>query len=614
MKNIKYLIALCAVFMTFSCQKLDREISTSIGRDLVDKVYINKSREIANLYTGLPDGMFYMGNAMMASATDEAEHTDRNASVQSFNTGGVNTVNNPDDVWFKYYRMIRAANQALVSLDKIDLNYLKNNPNAAAQTEFATKSAEIKRWEFEARVLRAYYYFELVKRYGGVPLVKESLSLVDTDFSQIPRASLDECIKFIVNECDVSAPQLPPYADLTAYDASLIGRRVNKYTAMALKSRMLLYAASDLFNNPSWAGGYSKPEFISLSGVPRAKRWEDAANAAKSLIDVATANGVGLNPNYRDLFLLNNFNIGEVFLTVNTSTASNQFERNNYPVGYPSGGGLTTPTQNLVDAYEVKTGTGVTTATSTEFDWANATHVTNIYNFIAPASTVATSVTRDPRLNYNIVTNGIANTPTNSYGVTFGTTARFVQTYINGLDAAPKANASRTGYYIRKYVQEGLNLSNNNTAVHNWVLFRLSEVYLNYAEALNEYNPGNADIAKYVNLVRSRGSGVTATSPVSMPPLPVGLSQSAMQARIRNERRVELAFEDHRYWDLRRWMDETNLKADVLGVSITGNTRNTFVHNKVKVEERVFSSKMYFYPIAYSELTVAKGLVQNPLW
>ncbi|MFC3562805.1 RagB/SusD family nutrient uptake outer membrane protein [Pedobacter jamesrossensis] len=150
--------------------------------------------------------------------------------------------------------------------------------------------------------------------------------------------------------------------------------------------------------------------------------------------------------------------------------------------------------------------------------------------------------------------------------------------------------------------------------LYNWVLFRLSEVYLNYAEALNEYSPGNPDIAKYVNLVRSRGSGVVATSPVSMPPLPNGLSQLDMRARIRNERKVELAFEDHRYWDLRRWMDETNLKADVLGVNITGTTRNTFAHSKIKVEGRFFNAKMYLYPIAYTELTVARGLVQNPLW
>ncbi|MRX78017.1 RagB/SusD family nutrient uptake outer membrane protein [Pedobacter petrophilus] len=604
MKNITYLLVLLTFCLGIGCQKLDREINTSLSRDLIDISYPNKSREIAALYSGLPDGMLYIdGSAMMASATDEAEHTFERHSVQSFNNGSWNSNNQPDPVWARYFRQIRLCNQALVSFDKVDLNGSKNDPSASSQALYIAQLAELKRWGFEARFLRAYYYFELVKRYGGVPLLKESLSL-ETDFNAIQRNTLKECIDFIVAECDAAEPQLPPYAPLANYDAAAIGRRATKYAAMALKSRVLLYAASDLFNTPTWANGFSKPELISLNGVPRSQRWQAAADAAKRLIDTTAKYGVVLHNNYQQLFIANNFSRGENFLMTNP-TANNTFERNNNPISFPGSSGLTTPTQNLVDAYEFKFGTGAT-ATSVAFNWNNLAHVDNIYNFSTPT---ATSLTRDPRLRFNVTTNGIATTsPQIPYGVQFGTPAKFVQTYNGGLDGQPIANATKTGYYMRKYIQEGLDLGNNNTGIHNWVLFRLGEVYLNYAEALNEVSPGDARIAQYINLIRNRAT-------VVMPPLQNGLNQLQMRQSIRNERRIELAFEDHRFWDLRRWMDEASLKTDIYGVNITGNSRATFVHTPFIVEKRVFdASKMYLYPIPFSEINVGKGIIQNPNW
>ncbi|OAQ38978.1 hypothetical protein A5893_13145 [Pedobacter psychrophilus] len=603
MKNFKYLSIFLVFFLGIGCQKLDIEIDTSLSRDLIDSSYPNKSREIAALYGALPDGMLYIaGNGMMASATDEAEHTFERHPLQSFNNGSWNPINVPDDVWSRYYRQIRLCNQALISFDKVDLDGSKNDPSSSSQALYIAQLAEVKRWEFEARFLRAYYYFELVKRYGGVPLLKESLSL-ETDFSTIKRNSLQECIDFIVAECEASEPQLPPYSSLANYPPAEIGRRATKYAAMALKSRVLLYAASDLFNMPTWAGGYANPELISLTGGSRTQRWQAAADAAKRLIDTTDKYAVALHGNYQELFIANNFNRSENFLLTNAG-ANNTFERNNNPVGFPNANGLTTPTQNLVDAYEIKVGTG-TTATSVAFDWNNPNHVSNIYNFSNPN---ATSLTRDPRLRFNVATNGIATTgPQIPYGLTFGTPARFVQTFVGGLDAQPIANATKTGYYTRKYIQEGLNIINNNTGIHSWVLFRLGEVYLNYAEALNEVSPGDPRITQYLNLVRARAN-------VAMPPIST-LPQLAMRTRIRNERRVELAFEDHRFWDLRRWMDETTLKANITGVNITGNTRATFVHTPIVVESRVFdATKMYLYPLPFSEVNVAKGLVQNPNW
>ena len=186
-----------------------------------------------------------------------------------------------------------------------------------------------------------------------------------------------------------------------------------------------------------------------------------------------------------------------------------------------------TPSGNLVDAYEVK----VDDNTAVPFSWSDPDMASNPY-----ATSGATA--RDPRLFANVIVNN--STYKN----------RTVELWTGGLDGAGKALASRTGYYLKKYVDENLNLLLGNTSVHTWDLIRLADVYLWYAEALNEYSPGNTDIATYVNLIRQRPG-------VDMPPVSSGLSQDQMRQVIRHEREVELAFEGHRIWDLRRWMTAT---------------------------------------------------------
>lgn len=571
MKKIIYILSLSVIFIMASCQKLDREFVTSLSKEQVDASFGNKFAEVSALYNFIPEGMLYIGgNAMMASATDEAEHTFERSSIQNFNNGNWNAFNNPDDVWGNYYTGIRKANQVIVSLDKINLDQLRLDPSPSAQANFNTEIAIIKRLGFEARFLRAYFYFELVKRYGGVPLIKESLPL-NADFTKFERNSLQECINFITSECDLAVPELPlPYTDPLD-----IGRRATRFAALALKSRVLLYAASDLFNTPTWAGGYVAPELISLSGVSRNIRWRAAADAAKACIDAMV--GVNLNASYQAVF--NNFNIAEIILAKRT-TANNTFERNNSPIGFPLSQGLTTPSQNQVDAYEMRpTGRPISDPLSG-------------YNSANPY------LDRDPRLGFTIALNN----------TNFGTPARAIESFTGGLDGLPVPNATKTGYYLRKYMQQSLNLVLNQTAVHSWIVFRLPELFLNYAEALNEVEPGNADIKTFVDRVRARTT-------VLMPPLPAGLSQVNMRNRIKNERRVEFAFEDHRFWDVRRWMEAPLLFGTPLkGVTITRTAPNVFSFNIIDVENRVFEPKMYLYPIPQSEINIANKIRQNPLW
>jgi hypothetical protein len=577
MKSKIYLIPgfLTLLILLISCEKfLQREFITDLTYKEATVSYTYSRSRLASVYTSLPIELLNIDGAMIASASDEAEHTLETSAVQKFNIGSWNAYSNPDDVWSASYKGIRKVNEFLISTDSINLDIYKLDPLPAQQAVYQSRLAEIKQWKYEARFLRAFFYFELVKRYGGVPIHTIAFSIND-DFSNVQRNTLDSCIKFIVSECDSAASILP-----VTYGSGDLGR-ATKGAALALKSRVLLYAASDLFNTPSWAAGYSNPELISLTG-DRTARWQAAANAAKAVIDLA-GTGYKLVTSYSSLFGPTGFNNTEVIFCRRIN-ATNTFEKANFPIGYDLGQSGTTPSQSLVDAYEVK----VNSTTSVPFDWNNPAHAANPYATTGPTA-------RDPRLAMSILTNN----------TTFS--GRPVECWTGGRDGKGIINATKTGYYLKKYVNEGLNLLTNQTSVHSWIFFRYAEIFLNYAEALNEWQPGHADIKTYVDNVRKRTG-------VAMPVLPTGLSQVQMRDKIRNERRIEFAFEGHRFWDVRRWMTAPDvLSAPLKGVEIT-KTGSNFSYNVIQVENRVFEPKMYFYPIPQNEIYICPKLLQNPLW
>ena len=570
-KKTQYLIILICSLTITSCEKLDRELNTDINQDQIVGSFVNTQNLLNNVYSELREGFLEISpDAMMASATDEAEHSNETNPVQLFNQGAWNASNNPADVWGQYFRAIRKANFFLEKADpeKVNLDAFKTD-----LTTLQLKLAEIGRWRYEARFLRAFYYFELLKRYGGVPLITRTLS--EADIPTTKRASLEQCIQFITEECDSAAANLP-----LSYATGELGR-ATRGAALALKARTLLYVASDLFNTTTWAGSYSMPELISLPIGSRDTRWKAAADAAKSLIDLA-GTGYALATNYKGLFNTNN---SPEIIFARSNAASSTFESFNFPIGFDRGQSGTNPTSDLVDAYEVKT----SATTSVPFDWNN------------PVFAAAPYANRDPRLGFSIVVN-------NSNFSTISGITRAVQIWEGGRDGKPIPNATKTGYYLRKYVNEGVNLTTSTSAVHTWIYMRLAEVYLNYAEALNEYAPGNADIKIYVDRVRARGG-------VVMPALPAGLSQSQMRDRIRNERRIELAFEDYRSWDVRRWMiAPQTIGVPINGLRVISTGTNMFTYTVQQVENRIFQPKMYLFPIPQNELSVSPGLVQNPLW
>lgn len=548
--------AISIAFTLSSCNGfLDREEDSFIDKTATFDSYNRTKQYLTYAYTLLPDGLNrFSREAMLASATDDAEFAIESAEIQQFNNGSWNALNNPDDVWNRYFSGISKCCTLLENTDHVNLDISRLDPDK--QVEYANSLKDIRMWRAEARFLRAYFHFELLKRYGPIPIVTSTLS-INGNYENTPRPTMKEVVDFIAKECDIAADtlELTPWRNVN--DAF---GRATKGAALALKSRLLLYAASPLYVDFGDTNEANKPTDVTL--------WKSAADAAKAVIDL---NQYELASSYADLFK-NDFQNKE-YIFVRRYAANSDFEKSNFPVSFGGKGG-TNPSQNLVDDYEMLDGT--------PFDWND------------PAKAAQPFENRDARLGATILMNMAP------------FKGKKVATYPEGADASPNPNATKTGYYLRKFLNEDVNIqTGGSSAGHVVPLFRLAEIYLNYAEALNECDPTNPDIALYLNKVRNRASLPNVSA----------LSQEQMRAVIQHERRVELAFEEHRSWDVRRWkIASSTLGAPLMGVQIERKPLGGYTYMPVKVEQRVFQPKMYWYPIPQSEVLKLKQWKQNNGW
>ena len=548
--------AISIAFTLSSCNGfLDREEDSFIDKTATFDSYNRTKQYLTYAYTLLPDGLNrFSREAMLASATDDAEFAIESAEIQQLNNGSWNALNNPDDVWNRYYSGISKCCTLLENTDHVNLDISRLDPDK--QVEYANSLKDIRMWRAEARFLRAYFHFELLKRYGPIPIVTSTLS-INGNYENTPRPTMKEVVDFIAKECDIAADtlELTPWRNVN--DAF---GRATKGAALALKSRLLLYAASPLYVDFGDTNEANKPTDVAL--------WKSAADAAKAVIDL---NQYELASSYADLFKNDFQNKEHIF--VRRYAANSDFEKSNFPVSFGGKGG-TNPSQNLVDDYEMLDGT--------PFDWND------------PAKATQPFENRDARLGATILMNMAP------------FKGKKVATYPEGADASPNPNATKTGYYLRKFLNEDVNIqTGGSSSGHVVPLFRLAEIYLNYAEALNECDPTNPDIALYLNKVRNRASLPNVSA----------LSQEQMRAVIQHERRVELAFEEHRSWDVRRWkIASSTLGAPLMGVQIERKPLGGYTYMPVKVEQRVFQPKMYWYPIPQSEVLKLKQWKQNNGW
>ncbi len=534
MKKIFILSVTCLSFCFYSCEKkvLDKGPLDAIDETLVWSNPSVAQLFINNLYNDIPGGLL----RSVDDATDlsEAAHTWMEAN--NYNLGVVSPSNTAFDCW-KLYSSIRSASL-----------FLENaNPAAGDAEAFKTIKGE-------AIFLRAYFYAELVRFYGGVPLIKKVQKL--TDDLSVSRNSYDECVTYISEQMDSAALLLP-----ASWSGINVGR-ATKGAAMSVKARMLLYAASEL-NNPT----------------NDATKWQKAADALKAVIDLGQ---YSLYDDYYKLFLTDNNQevIFDIQYAYPFRTVGNDYgnEYRSSPTGLNGSFGMTRPTQEFIDMYQMANGKKIT-------DVGSGYDANNPF------------VGRDPRfyatVNYNgaIYRGEAVETFT---GGKYGPGG--IQTYAT--------DAAMTGYYLRKFLDQTIPIIfGNNQGQANWILIRYSEILLDYAET--QIALGNESVAKqYINLVRARPF-------TSMPP--VTATGAALLTEYRNERTVELAFEEQRFFDVRRWkIADVTLNRSVHKMEITKNTNGTFSYNIAEMETHVFTDNLYRAPIPLGEIQKNKNLTQNP--
>jgi len=572
MKNHKNIIAAIALITVIAgCKKYEQFPVDKVGIDYIfdkkDSAGVNAQKYLYGIYSVLKNGHNRVGTDYLDAASDDAISSASSPTnvVTVLSTASYNSYSLPADenLWGTYYGGIRQANEFVNNIEVV--------PVLAKYKGYSIKYL----WKSEARFLRAMFYFELLKRYGGVPLMGNKVLTIADDVN-IPRNSFDDCVKYIVSECDAIKDSLltAPFT-LPESDANADSHRPTKGSALALKARVLLYAASPLFN-----GGNIDPT-NNLTGYTdfNAARWAAAAAAAKDVIDL---NVYSLVPNYKNVFLDQN---NPEILFMRQGGNNNSVETNNGPVGFTAatGKGQTSPTQELVNSFPMANGLAISDPAAN-------------YNENDPYAN------RDPRLSYNIIYNG-AQWLNSS-----------IQTFEGGQSKPNSAlQQTKSGYYLRKFMG---NFETTNTySSHNtdWLILRYADILLAYAEATNESAGPTNDVYTTLGKIRQRagidggGNGLYG--------LKAGMTKEEMRAAIQNERRIELAFEESRYWDIRRWkIAETVMNQPRTGVSIVklGSTLN---YNPINIlTTRFVAPKMYLYPVPYDEVQKNPNMKQNPGW
>ena len=418
--------------------------------------------------------------------------------------------------------------------------------------------------ESELRFLRAYRYFNLLKGFGRVPLIGDIVPGLNDDFTPLyTRNSIPEVVDYIDNELDAAIAGLP----LTATADYKTGR-ATRGAGMSLKSRLLLYAASPLYND----------------GVDDPQKWQKAADASKAVMDLNIYDLVtdlddDPSENYRKFFLKAN-TVEDIFIREYYKDYNSYgLEHMNAPNGYDGWGG-NCPMQNLVEDYEMANGLKIT-------DPASGYDPQNPY------------INRDPRFYATVLYNGAM------------FRGREVETFMPGGKDSPDGNGSwntsPTGYSMRKFGDETVDINDwSNMGKAPWKYFRYAEILLNYAEAKNEISGPDNSVYDAINKIRTRAG---------MPNLPAGLSRDAMREQIRNERRIELAYEEHRYFDVRRWMiamDTENKEAG--GIYIQKSEDGTLSYeSKVALSGKSFEVQHYWFPIPQDEINASNSKIeQNP--
>ncbi len=576
MKMMRLICLLLVITTVNSCnddildlKPLDAVSEEDVWKDLnLIELYVN------DRYDELPHGYTqWAGGLRMTGITDESYHMHEARFLDKYTQGGLTSSSLNmyyfNGFWLDAYQAIRNQNIFLENINQYE----------ASEDE----QARINQLTAEIKFLRAYFYNELISRYGGVPLITETFN-INSDF-EVPRASFDECVAFIVSELDEAIQDLPNREEAIGADFG----RLTKGAAMGLKIRALTMHASPLFNPSN-----------------NNSRWQLVAQACEDLFDL---NQYSLSSNYKDIFLnpmdsevimfkqfLNQFGfelVDELSDFYYHYRGGHNINEWRFPNG--SGGWISeNPRQEFVDQYETLSGEIPVLGYQGNPD--NLQPIINPNSGYDPQNPYAN---RDPRLRYSVLYD---NTPFKG---------RNLEMWDGGMDSRDPDvdfwwNGHVLGYGIRKGLDESWNLNDGVSGQQPWVYMRLSEFYLTYAEA--QYHLGNdATAVEYVNYIRQRTG-------VNMPQIN---ASGDLLEKIKNERTIELAFEGNRWYDARRWLDaETDFAKDIVAVDIEKNPTNgnkTFRYFLFEGETglRSFPENHYLFPIPIEEI-LKSNLEQNP--
>lgn len=569
------LIAILTQLAITGCDYLEKPASDDITVDMAFENVITAKRVLNNLYWEVRQAAYnlHTRRVLYATGCDDAiagysiwgNKFHEGSWTPDDNRGaGDGSENDPPTVnfWNNTYKRIRKANL-----------FMENLYRASGDENEKALYME------EARFLRAFFYAELIRRFGGVILITSSVDPGDySALTNQERNTYDECVQWVCKELDQAAQTLPD-----TRNSADIGR-VTRAACYAVKARLLLTAASPLFNtdNPVL------PDYneIHYYGNYDRERWKAAADACRMIMDMTQYYGLNLevydvaNPtsftNYFRRF-------SNIFFTVSRESVwicHPEYEWDGRMVPYynrsAQGWNWINPTFELADEFEMTNGKLPSEADSG-------------YDFNRPGEN------RDPRFKATISYPGAQYTAYNFYP------------WVGG--SASHLESQKTGMCIQKFVDEEFNAATPGLVVRRNVthMFRYSEILLDFAEAMNEYNGGpTAEVYDAINAIRDR---------VGMPPLPSGLSYEAMQARIRHERRVELAFEDQRFFDVRRWRIAEETQNGYLHGYDATKGENTGFYTRVSVGNPTrFEKRHYLYPLSTQEILLNPALQQNPGW
>ena len=608
-KNISIGVTLIAALTTGGCST-DFLNTKPLGEATTDDVWKDPALTEAfvnEIYNGLSSGGFL--ETMLSSATDETMFT-HNYGLKNMVEGTIS----PTDAeyvtsrgtfqWGEMYKRIRACNLFFANINRVTFD----------------RTAVGERLRGEVFFLRAFYYHQLVRAYGGVPLIDSVYGLDNKDFSKA-RSTFAECVDHIVLDCDSAAHYL------AGKETVSVKGRANQGGALALKSRILLYAASDLHDLPTAKvkspiiASAQTPEVLGYPSGDRIARWQRAKDAAKALIDLGAYSLAFPNPadateasnNYQEMFLKDNTeSIFSRYFVNAKSEPGGQIGLYNGLNGYHNWSG-NTPTQLLVDDYEMSDGTA--------FNWNESTHKANPY------------ANRDPRFYATILYDG-ANWRQRPSDVAAKDPANQVQTGsyevwdADGQKVIPNPgldtrqgpvedwNGSFTGYYIKKFIDPAVDAQYFRQQVP-YPFFRYTEVLLNYVEACLELGQ-EGEALPLLNAIRTRAGMPAITS-----------TGAALKLDYQHEREIEMAFEEQRFFDVRRWMiAPTTIGRPLKGINVAGklkpgskvtlykydpvNYDYTYTPVTLVNENRLWQDKMYFLPIQRDEMNRNNKLVQNP--